>query len=941
MKRYLLALLAALFFLFPSIASATSNITDATYYGIIVVTNNGTATTEVSTVLTLSSSDLITQGWADTDFDNIAIRNSSGADVPFGPSVNSTYPWSLWMPSIGANSQSNYTMYSGPSSLNSTKYYFPGSAGMTTADHTTLEPSDNFTWTANAYVDTDNGTDKNLVYKSGAIKVYVSPTVSGNVTVALGTGSSVVASYTAGYDNDLTVYGVNWRGQTFTVSGQVTISGVRLYVKRSGSPGDITVSLYNTTGASDNWTPDGVVLATQTESANAYNPAYAYQTIDFVAAVDLMSGTHAFTVALPAGDAANRLDWGRDASAPAFAGGTGISSGNSGVTWTAGATWDMLFYVDGDTLVDYVSATGVSSGEKTVRVSLYDDVAVTYDGINDYVDLGAPAAFDLHSAMTISAWVNLTDYLGTYSIVYGDYGVGADLYNLTVNQDGDGILRWMYTKNAGGTYIRRSTALTAGQWYKIDAVRNADDTLDIYLNGSLANNGDAGTPGVVTVNALTQATIGRAGAFAGQYFKGIIDEVRIYSRAITAGESSTDYTRGRVNNPQPSNMASLEGWYPSDEGTGVTATDFRGASNGTLTGGATWYDRSLKIWIDGVETAYTAAATISVPNNANNWTFLRNGVMPYAGSDNGTIQQIWIDGVLRQHITWEYATTFSDQSGNGHDAVPSFRTTSSDADVSASLISWTPIAPAIAPAYAVSDAPDFIIAVLTTSGNFTSTVISTGGPPGSNVPDDAADTAGVPRIWIWGILAMVTIVMIGLGFSYMEREFGGGGGTLLLRCLMSGGVVIGVMIAWGKFDFWMMVYYIILVAGIALASRHTDVSGNVGQLNLVGFLAQSWIGLTLINRIQEGTLLAASETSFLNNLMFTQEFALFGVFKIPVMNFQFFTEGIPKLLKWDYSFFGGNAQIIQYMLYSLTAVMSLIIFGLVIGLLYNYFNRLR
>jgi len=33
------------------------------------------------------------------------------------------------------------------------------------------------------------------------------------------------------------------------------------------------------------------------------------------------------------------------------------------------------------------------------------------------------------------------------------------------------------------------------------------------------------------------------------------------------------------------------------------------------------------------------------------------------------------------------------------------------------------------------------------------------------------------------------------------------------------------------------------------------------------------------------------------------------------MNFQFFTHGIPSLIKWDYSFFGGNAQMFQYLLF--------------------------
>ena len=154
-------------------------------------------------------------------------------------------------------------------------------------------------------------------------------------------------------------------------------------------------------------------------------------------------------------------------------------------------------------------------------------------------------------------------------------------------------------------------------------------------------------------------------------------------------------------------------------------------------------------------------------------------------------------------------------------------------------------------------------------------------------------------------------------------------------------IVFGLLITFGKFDFWMLVLYLFIAIAFAMASRHTEWGGNITQLNLVGFLAMSWVGLTTVNRILEGQFIKGEETTFMNTLMFTQEFQLFGMFKIPVLNFQFFTQGIPMLLKWDYSFFQGNAQLIQYLLYSFTAVMSFIVFLAVIGMLYNYFSRLR
>src|SRR4030042_4015188 len=182
--------------------------------------------------------------------------------------------------------------------------------------------------------------------------------------------------------------------------------------------------------------------------------------------------------------------------------------------------------------------------------------------------------------------------------------------------------------------------------------------------------------------------------------------------------------------------------------------------------------------------------------------------------------------------------------------------------------------------------------------------------------------------------------MSGLGISYMEKKYGAGGGTLLLRIGIAV-AIIGLMVAFKKFDFWMLLFYIIITASLAMMSRHIEFGGSASEHNLIGFLAMSWIGLTVINRMVEGQFLTANETIWANYYSFTQEFKLFNIFSVPVLNLDFFTHGIPTLIRWDYSFFGGNAQLIQYLLYSITAVVSFIIFLAIIGLIYNFFNRLR
>ena len=110
--------------------------------------------------------------------------------------------------------------------------------------------------------------------------------------------------------------------------------------------------------------------------------------------------------------------------------------------------------------------------------------------------------------------------------------------------------------------------------------------------------------------------------------------------------------------------------------------------------------------------------------------------------------------------------------------------------------------------------------------------------------------------------------------------------------------------------------------------------------HLIGFLAFLFVGFTTLNRILEGQFITAADVSIMNTLTITRDQSIFGLFTVPVINTDFFFTGIPRLVKWDYSFFGGNAQLIQYLLYSLTAVASFLIFLAIIPLVYNFFKSI-
>lgn len=150
------------------------SVANAVYIADIVAQNSGTATTNVATVVPINTQAHIDGKYVTADLLNTALQTPGGTDVRYMPGVGSN-PWVFWVPSIGANEQKSYMFYAGGPAMQTGHYYFPASGGMTTPDDDAdLELGNNFTIEQKGRVDTSAGSGKNLVYKEGAFKTYVS-----------------------------------------------------------------------------------------------------------------------------------------------------------------------------------------------------------------------------------------------------------------------------------------------------------------------------------------------------------------------------------------------------------------------------------------------------------------------------------------------------------------------------------------------------------------------------------------------------------------------------------------------------------------------------------------------------------------------------------------------------------------------------------------------
>jgi hypothetical protein len=193
--------------------------------------------------------------------------------------------------------------------------------------------------------------------------------------------------------------------------------------------------------------------------------------------------------------------------------------------------------------------------------------ALNFDGSNDFIDSGNPAAFQSNS-ITIEAWIKANPASGYRAIVTKQWAYGLYLK--------DNILI-SHLYNVGD--LSTGVNVADGIWHHVALTLSAG-TATVYLDGVAK----ASYSGYSIVNQNSNVLIGEGGPGAGQYFNGAIDEIRIWNVARTQAQIQASM------NSAISSGTGLVAAYHFNQGTangnnsGVTTlTDVSGNNNhGTL-----------------------------------------------------------------------------------------------------------------------------------------------------------------------------------------------------------------------------------------------------------------------------------------------------------------------------------------------------------------------
>lgn len=167
----------------------------------------------------------------------------------------------------------------------------------------------------------------------------------------------------------------------------------------------------------------------------------------------------------------------------------------------------------------------VSNGVNCVRASSH------------YLDAGD--AHDITGAISFVAWIKLSSINANGWIVGKDSDTLGRAYAWGVGND-----NLMRVQISGvGSSVSASTAFTTGTWYFVAATfDDATNAIKYYLNG--AADGTATNTGVLAATTAPFNIGRRSYVGAEEYFDGVIDEVGVWSRVLTADEILTMYNGG-------------------------------------------------------------------------------------------------------------------------------------------------------------------------------------------------------------------------------------------------------------------------------------------------------------------------------------------------------------------------------------------------------------
>jgi len=221
--------------------------------------------------------------------------------------------------------------------------------------------------------------------------------------------------------------------------------------------------------------------------------------------------------------------------------------------------------------------------------------ALQFNGTNDSVIMGYNSILDITGDITICVWykTNSSNW-GALVANYDQYGPdnGYELCSSSVYGQG-GFVYFECAYNDDRDGFSSHSTFNDGQWHHVAAVYtpNGISRGKVYVDGILQSGYFWGGSVPLPAIGTTQSYEFKVGAAYGEaYFDGVIDEVSVWDVALTDVE-----IYNIMYNPLNGTESGLVGYWPFNEGSGVTTHDSSQNNNHGTINGATWVNSNVPL----------------------------------------------------------------------------------------------------------------------------------------------------------------------------------------------------------------------------------------------------------------------------------------------------------------------------------------------------------
>jgi len=226
-----------------------------------------------------------------------------------------------------------------------------------------------------------------------------------------------------------------------------------------------------------------------------------------------------------------------------------------------------------------IDAVLVNAPSRPASPVQFSTDALSFDGINDAVNIADDNTLDITTAITLEAWVYATKNSGVQNVVSKSSSATNTGYIFPRTDDGwANVISYLHI---GGSFKTLSAAYPSlNAWHHL-AFTYDGAAMKIYIDGVLANS--QAQTGTIAFNA-NALVLGNQTGFS-EYFGGYADEVRVWNVARTQAQIQSS----KNIELNPVTQTGLVSYYTLNQGIAAgsnaglaTVMDVKGNNNGTL-----------------------------------------------------------------------------------------------------------------------------------------------------------------------------------------------------------------------------------------------------------------------------------------------------------------------------------------------------------------------